>query len=87
MKRSTTDALDDHAKVRCLDCGADIWQYTAPSGHHVALEDAPGPWIIEGTKAYESVGSDGYRNHWDHCHTIARSLLTRPAIGDEFLWA
>jgi hypothetical protein len=40
--------------------------YGTPDGHEVALDNAPGPYLIVGTKAYRSNGSGGFRGHWEH---------------------
>jgi hypothetical protein len=48
--------LRDDAAVRCLDCGAPIWLYSTHDGGRVALEDAPGPYVIDGTKVHRTDG-------------------------------
>ena len=80
--------LDDYAIATCGQCGASIWDYGTPNGNHVALDNAPGPYLIEGGKAYKSPGtSQGYRAHWDYCRRIAASSLVSAEVsGDEFLW-
>lgn len=86
MHATRTEPLDDYALATCMHCGAVVWLYSTPSGTMVALDDAPGPYVIAGTKAYRSTGNGGYRGHWDHCKMIATA---RPCTGvdrDEFLW-
>jgi len=72
--------------VRCGQCGAAVWNYPTPNGKHVALDNAPGPYVIDGGKAYKSRGTDGYRGHWDHCKRLAASPLATEVSGDDFLW-
>ena len=79
--------LSDHLLVKCLQCGAAVWDYPTPNGKHVALDNAPGPYVIEGGKAYKSPGMHGYRGHWDDCKRLAASPLTGQVNTDEFLWA
>jgi hypothetical protein len=87
MTDSQPNLLSDHSLVRCLQCGADVWDYPTPNGKHVALDNAPGPWVIDGGKAYKSPGNHGYRGHWDHCERLAASPLTGQVNADEFLWS
>jgi hypothetical protein len=78
-----TTSLDDDKRSRCLDCGATIWLYGGPSGHDVALEMTPGSYVVEGSKAHESPGAVGYRNHWEYCRSRTQP---RQVTDDEFLW-
>lgn len=61
-----TEGLSDHALAVCGQCRAAIWDYATPNGKHVALEDAPGDYVIDGNVAFRSKGACGYRGHWDH---------------------
>jgi hypothetical protein len=81
------ELLSDHLLVKCLQCGTAVWDYPTPNGKHVALDNAPGPYVIEGGKAYKSRGNQGYRAHWDHCKRLAASPLTGQVNADEFLWS
>lgn len=86
MNNINSEPLDDQDALKCLDCGAAIWPQTTTEGRRVALEKTPGPYLILDRDVYESTGAAGYGNHWDHCHTIARSSIA-PAVGNhEFLW-
>jgi hypothetical protein len=78
--------LQDHAESRCLHCGATIWLYSTENGNRVALDDAPGPYLIDGTKAYRSRGSAGFRGHWDHCLHTASYDARIDVLESEFLW-
>jgi hypothetical protein len=60
--------------------------YGTPDGHKVALDDSPGPYVIVGTKAYRSAGSDGFRSHWDHCRHPALSSARVEVLDSDFLW-
>ena len=81
------NALSDHMLVKCMQCGAMVWSYPTPNGNHVALDNAPGPYVIHDTKAYKSQGTQGYRGHWDHCKRLAASPLTGQVLADAFLWS
>ena len=81
-----TQQLSDYAVVLCGHCGATIWLYSNEAGDRVALDDAPGPYLIDGTKAYRSRGGDGYRAHWDHCLITASFAARVDVLGSEFLW-
>ena len=85
MDRPTTSPLAESMLATCGQCGAAIWDYGTPSGKHVALDDAPGPYIIDGSTAYETASDFGFRAHWDHCR-LAASLLTGQVGEDDFLW-
>jgi hypothetical protein len=77
---------DDHL-VTCGHCGAAVWDYPTPEGKHVALDNAPGPYIVHRRKAYKRPGAHGYRGHWDHCKRLAASPLTGEVNADGFLWS
>ena len=87
MTHSQPNLLSDHYLVKCLQCGAEVWDYPTPNGNHVALDNAPGPYVIEDGKAYRSTGTGGYRGHWDLCKRLAASPLAGQVNPDEFLWA
>ena len=84
MPPVTTPPLDDQKRTRCLDCGATIWLYSGANGYRVALENAPGRYVIHDADAYESSPGSGYRNHWDHCRS--RTQPPGQVSEDEFLW-
>ena len=86
MKRSFPDRLPDHALAVCGQCGDQIWLYATPNGRRVALDNLPGPYVIEGTTAYKSMQGDGYRGHWDHCKRAASSQPFSRVGDDDFLW-
>ena len=87
MTPSQTESLSEYTLAICMQCGAVIWNYSTPDGKHVALDNAPGPYIIiNGDTAYRSEGTRGYRGHWDYCK-LAASPLTGQVDGDDFLWA
>jgi len=70
----------------CGECGAPTWLYTLPNGNRVALDNAPGPYVIEGTKVYESTHGRGYRKHQHRNQRLPKSLLTGEVVDDDFLW-
>ena len=86
MTDPPTNPLAEYAQAICGQCGTPIWDYPTPSGKHVALDNAPGPYVIDGGKAYKSRGTHGYRGHWDHCKRLAASPLAGQVNADEFLW-
>ena len=86
MTDPPTNLLAEHMLAICGQCGAPIWDYPTPNGKHVALDNAPGPYLVDGGKAYKSRGTHGYRGHWDHCKRLAASPLTGQVSADEFLW-
>jgi hypothetical protein len=91
VKRSLHDwlpehALPEHALAVCGQCGDTIWLYATPNGGHVALDNLPGPYVIEGTKAHRSTHGDGYRGHWDHCKRATSSQPFSQIVDDDFLW-
>jgi hypothetical protein len=82
-----TNRLDDEKLSRCPRCGDPIWNYKLPSGNRVALDGAPGEYVIDANNvAYKSEGSGGYRGHSDHCGVLAASPLTGEVNADDFLW-
>jgi hypothetical protein len=84
MRTTHGDDLSTRLPDRCRACGTDIWIYDSLNGNSVALEDAPGPYLIDGKTAYRSNRSDGYRSHWDYCGQTARPQ----EVGEhEFLWS
>lgn len=86
MTYSQPNLLEDHLLVKCLRCGAQVWNYSTPNGKHVALDNAPGPYVIDGSKAYRSRGTHGYASHWDHCERLAAAPVTGAVSDDDFLW-
>jgi hypothetical protein len=79
-------SLSDHMEALCGHCGAKIWSYPTPNGGHVPLDNAAGPYVIVGTRAYKSDGMDGYQRHLDHCKPFAEWRLTSQVSDDDFLW-
>lgn len=86
MSSSRTNRLDQDKLVKCPQCGEPTWHYRMQSGNRVALDSAPGPYIIDANNiAYRSEGTGGYRGHFDHCRLGGSSLATQVEISD-FLW-
>jgi hypothetical protein len=81
-----TTALSDDLVVRCNHCGATVWNYASLSGNHVLLDDAPGPYVIDGTTAYKGTPTEGYRGHLDYCKPFAALFSRDHVSSDEFLW-
>ena len=87
MTASRTNRLDQDKLLKCLQCGAAIFDYGTPSGSRVALDNAPGPYLIDANGvAYRSDGTDGYRGHAERCAVLAASPLTGQVDADDFLW-
>lgn len=87
MEIQQSEPLDNDKIVRCLQCGAGVWDYSTPSGKSVALDNARGgPYLVVGPTAYRSETDQGYRSHWDHCR-LAASLPSVDVDIDEFLWS
>jgi hypothetical protein len=86
MTDNQTDLLSGHAMVLCGECGETIWDYRTPNGNHVALDNAVGPYVINGPTACRRGPTDGYRGHWDHCKPVAASHPSNHVSADEFLW-
>lgn len=88
MTKPPTKPLEDHAKTRCRLCGATVWLYKKPLGGYVALENAPGVWVIDGhNRAYEGFDPVGFRSHWDHCPKNPILTSVAPLISEsDFLW-
>jgi hypothetical protein len=68
--------LSNEARALCRDCGQPTWVYETPIGDRIALDNAPGEYVIDGgNKIYRTFSPDGYRAHHDHCRAT-RSPLT-----------
>jgi hypothetical protein len=80
-----TRPLSDHHRSVCPQCGANVWVYPLPFGDQIALDNAPGEYLIDGrNKAYRSMLPAGYRAH--SCDRQARAPLATEVTGDEFVW-
>jgi hypothetical protein len=87
MNPSPTNRLDQDKQLKCLQCVEPVWDYKMQSGNRVALDGAPGPYIIDANNiAYRSEGTGGYRGHSEHCNVLAASPLTGQVDADDFLW-
>ena len=87
MHRQLSLPLNPRDQIWCRNCGAPIWQYHTNAGQPVTLENAPGPYVIDGRgKAYRASEGDGYRGHSDYCIPHVESQRTIDGLGDEFLW-
>jgi hypothetical protein len=86
MARTSASGLSEHAFAVCGQCGDPIWIYATPAGASVALDNAPGPYVIHERKAYKATQNLGFQAHWDHCKSITSSLRTWTVLTDEFLW-
>ena len=64
-----------------------IWLYGTLDGNKVALDNAQGPYLIVGTKAYRSDGRSGFRGHWDHCRHPALYSARVDVVDSDFLCA
>ena len=85
MNRSRSAPLADSAQAICPHCRAPVWMYEAPTGSTVALDDAAGPYLIDGRgKAYRSDRRDGYQGH--NCARHVRTPHSTQVTDDEFLW-
>jgi hypothetical protein len=86
MHVATLKRLPIEEHLRCLDCGAWIWQFSTDDGRRVMLEQKPGPYLIDGYKAVETRGSNGYRDHWQHCRAREGAVVAPSVVADDFLW-
>jgi hypothetical protein len=78
--------LSDHALSVCDSCKEPIWVYPTQIGDRVALDDLPGPWVIDGRHTlYKLPYNSGYRTH--ECKQATNAPLLRDVPDDEFLWA
>jgi hypothetical protein len=63
-----------------------MWLYETPIGDRIALDDAPGEYVIDGgNKIYRTFSTNGYRAHQDHCRA-RRAPLTGVVSAADFLW-
>jgi hypothetical protein len=77
--------LADTARAICRGCRRIVWEYPTPAGEWVAVDAAPGPYVVDGLgKLWQLGGFDGYRGH--EC-AASRTLLTPEVTDAEFLWA
>lgn len=80
-----TRTLSDRARSICPKCGAPVWMYLSPLGGPIALDNAPGDYLIDGrNKAYRPTLPDGYRVH--SCGRLARTPFSGEVTSSEFLW-
>jgi hypothetical protein len=87
MSKVRTAPLANHALSVCDRCGSRVWLYSTVTGTRVALDDAPGPYILDANNAvFRTSGNDGYAGHSDRCSQIAAAPLSAPVDTDEMLW-
>ncbi len=80
-----TAPLEAQAQTQCTQCGGTIWLYTTYGGVQVALDEAPGPVVIDGLgKAFITEGHDGYREH--ECRPETDRFPLNEVTDDDFLW-
>jgi hypothetical protein len=80
-----TAPLAAHAQTQCSRCAGTIWVYTTHAGVQFALDDAPGPVVIDALgKAFKTGGRDGYREH--ECKPTTDPSPRNEVADDDFLW-
>jgi hypothetical protein len=73
--------LSEAAQAVCPECQRLIWEYPTLAGDWVSVDNAPGPYIVDGLgKIWRTEHSDGYRAHV--CGRLANLEVTE----HEFLW-
>lgn len=88
MADITTAPLSPTHRSICDRCGNLVWVYSMQSGETVALNFAPGEFIVDGRNhVYRTTGLAGYAQHACEASRRARLDLARTVRSDEFLWA
>jgi hypothetical protein len=81
-----TTPLAAHARTQCTRCGNSIWVYPTHAGVQFALDDAPGPVVIDKSgKAFKTQDRHGYKEHT--CTHSPSSSPRTDVVDDEFLWS